>query len=190
VKRSSGVPAQARNRFGRALYRALVETAWLRYEQTALRALGGKDHFGVDFFIVAHTAIAGDRLIRLVRLLEDDSRVASFWYLHRCAPKAVEGALAACGMSIDAVRDLARRIKLIRDKAFVHVDKTAVFNPEVIYRQANVNGPHIQAVIEAIWSALNSLHRASGKTFASDEYNGADISKLHALYIASGHEKD
>jgi len=81
-------------RFKRTVVRFARETFWLRTHHNALKALSNLEAVGLDFFRVAHVGIQGDRLIRLIRLLEEDTRVASFWYLHRCEQKRVEAILA------------------------------------------------------------------------------------------------
>ena len=178
------VPEQARPRFLRALKRLLREIVLLRFEQTALKTLDGKYSVGFDFFAIAQTAIYGDRLIRLVRLLEDDAEVASFWYLNRCAPRAVKKSLTRAGLTVDEVADLSSRLKKVRDKVFVHIDKEGLFNPQQIYEEADIRGSQIQRVIEALWYSVNDVYvEATGEKFeAPPDYDGNDIVRLNEFY--------
>ena len=75
-------------RYQRAVQRITAEACWLFTEQTALIALDKSGRHGLDFFRVAFYALLGDRLLRLVRIFENDTRVASFWYLYRCNPRS------------------------------------------------------------------------------------------------------
>lgn len=178
------VPKQAQARFLRALERFLREMVLLRYQQTALKMLNGRYSVGADFFSIAQRGIYGDRLIRLVRLLEDDTDVASFWYLNRCAPCAVSDCLARSGCTLDEIADLSARVKGIRDRVFVHIDKKGLFNPEQIYRDANIEGSQIERVINGLWLSLNTLYEtATGNKFKKPpEYDGSDIVKLNEFY--------
>ena len=72
------------------------------------------------FIHVAAKALQTDVLIRLIRIFED-GEAASFWYLHRCEPRKI-----AEGIDIAKLQDFSRRLTLIRDKVFVHIDKDAV----------------------------------------------------------------
>jgi hypothetical protein len=116
-------------RFWRAVRQLLAEVAWVRIEQRALERLEGVDAIGLDFFRVAQTALLGDRLLRLIRVLEQSSDVASIWYLHRCVP----GEFAA--VDVRRLETLSRHLKTVRDKTFVHIDKSAVFDPQAIYER-------------------------------------------------------
>jgi hypothetical protein len=176
------VPQEAEARFLRALDRLLRELVLLHYEQTALKRLDGRYTTGCDFFAIAQRGIFGDRLIRLIRLLEDDQQAASFWYLNRCAPRTVTECLS--GISLNEIKDLSDRLTLIRNKVFVHIDKEGLFSAEQIYKEANITGGQIDKVISGLWSSMNELHRrARGDKFkAQPDYDGLDIVALNNVY--------
>jgi hypothetical protein len=174
-----GTHASFTARYKRTVDRVTRETSWLFTEQTALIALGPVRAHGLDFFRVAFTGLLGDRLIRLVRVLEDDTRVASFWYLHRCNPKDVEQALLGAGMSLADLRDFSRRLRAIRNKAFVHIDKAGVFDPRKIYKEAGIKNSDVDKTIRALWTAMQDLyHTTFGQAYRRSTYSGADITLL------------
>ncbi len=165
-------------RFWRTVRRLLAEVTWIRVEQRALERLVGTKTKGLDFFRVAHTALLGDRLLRLVRVLEDSTRVSSFWYLYRCAP------MEFANVDVRRLQSISKRLKSIRDKTFIHIDKRAVFNPEAIYQQAGITGREIVWAIETVWNELTRLHaqRPSGETeYRPADYSGDDILELVEL---------
>lgn len=163
-------------RYKRTLQRITAEVSWLFTEQTALVALSEVDAHGLDFFRVAFTALLGDRLLRLVRVLEEDSQVASFWYLHRCNPKRVEQALDKTGINVADLRDFSHRLKSIRDKTFVHIDKAGVFDPEQIYKDAGIKNSDVDKVVKALWVAMKALYELIlGQAYPHDTYSGSDI---------------
>src|SRR5216683_1265888 len=114
---------QHKQRFQRAVSRLLLETHNLRNDQAAVDALSeAAQKSSSPFIAVAAGALQGDRLIRLVRIFEDNSRAASFWYLYRCEPKNI-----GHGVDVARLKDFSKRIKRVRDKTFVHIDKDTSF---------------------------------------------------------------
>ena len=75
------------DRFRDALERLLPETYNLLSVQAALEAL--MDHHTGVILAQSFSALMGDRLARLIRILESSDDTASFWYLHRCEPTNV-----------------------------------------------------------------------------------------------------
>jgi hypothetical protein len=166
-------------RYKRTVKRVTTEASWLLTEQTALVALGRVDAHGLDFFRVAFTALLGDRLLRLVRVLEENTRVASFWYLHRCNPKGVEQALQKAKITLADLRDFSRRLKSIRNKTFVHIDKDAVFDPNKIYKHAGIKNSDVDRIVGGLCAAMQALYKATfGQVYRRDSYSGADIALL------------
>lgn len=149
-------------------------------EQTALIALDKSGGHGLDFFRVASVALLGDRLLRLVRIFENNKRVASFWYLYRSNPKNVEQAVVAANATIDQFLDFSRRLKPIRDQTFIHIDK-AVFDAEEIYRQAGITKNDVNDTIRSLWSTMQALYQDTfGQAFQYTSYSGEDIAALNA----------
>lgn len=179
---------QADRRIRRAVRRLLIELFWLGADQAALRELTGREHFGYDFFLVSQRAFNGDRLLRLIRILDEDREAASFWYLHRCLPKTVERHLACATegiIDIANVQAFSLRLKKIRDRSFIHIDKYAVFDPEAIYVEAGITGAEIVQVVDAIWGTLRALYQelAGEALRMPGPYTGTDIGPLHARYL-------
>jgi hypothetical protein len=163
-------------RFRRVVERIGKEAFWLYTEDIALRALGTVYSRGLDFFRVAHVGIQGDRMIRLIRILEEDAQVASFWYLYRCEPTAVEKAARAANVDLKFLRDLEARLKTIRDKVFVHIDKHGVFDPNKIYKDAGVTHKDVRKAAESLWHTVQELHNdLFGRHIVYDRYTGDDI---------------
>ena len=109
---SRTTPSTSDARFKRTVERIGAEAFWLRTYQAAI--CGMKVHaIGLDFFRVSLNALKDARLVRLIRLLEDDSQTASFWYLvrsnARLVRKAEEGRL-----DLDELQTIAGKLRGIR----------------------------------------------------------------------------
>jgi hypothetical protein len=145
---------QYKQRFQCAVFRLLLETDNLRNDQAALDALSeAVQKNSSPFIAVAAGALQGDRLIRLVSIFEDSSNAASFWYLYRCEPKNI-----GRGIDVARLKGFSKRIKQVRDKTFVHIDKETSFYAREIYKNANIRPSEIRSVIEAFWSVLHRVH--------------------------------
>ena len=97
-----------------------------------------------------------------------------------------ERALARTSVSFAEIQSLSDRIKVIRDKVFVHIDKDGVFDPDAFYAEANITGRETERVSEALWLIINDLYvEAIGEEFKREpDYTGQDIAELHTSYMA------
>jgi hypothetical protein len=59
------------------------------------------------------------------------------------------------GIDIAKLQDFSRRLKLIRDKVFVHIDKDAVFDSSQAYRDAAIRTWEIEETSETLWMVLD-----------------------------------
>jgi hypothetical protein len=139
--------------FRDTLERLLPETYNLMSDQAALEAL--MDHRTGAILAQSFSALMGDRLARLIRILEDSEETASFWYLHRCEPTNV-----AKDVDIARLRKLSSKdqLKLIRNKTFFHIDKDRVADSQAVYTQANVIADEVVWAMETVWRILNRLY--------------------------------
>jgi hypothetical protein len=112
---------------------------------------------GLDFFRVSLNALKDARLIRLIRVLESDSKTASFWYLLRANEKLVKSAAKKANLDLVELRDVAQRLRGIRDKTFVHIDKDGVFDSQQFYSAARLNDNTVAEIIARLWSTMEQL---------------------------------
>ena len=122
------------------------------------------------------------QLIRLIRVLEDHRRVASFWYLHRSNQNMVNAALSRVGLDLNELQAIAERLPTVRDRTFVHIDKNDVFDPQKLYKDAGIAVGRVARVSVQLWEAMQEVHRLThGSEFQADDYKGADIPMLAKL---------
>ncbi len=142
-------------RFSRTLIRLTCELRALRYDWAAFKA--SRSAIPANLFVqAARSSVQSDLLIRLIRVFENSKRVSCFWYLHRT--RASEFPETA---EIEKLRKFSCRLKRIRDKVFVHIDKEAVFDPTEAYRCAGIqigdDNDEIAFAIGYVWCALKRL---------------------------------
>jgi len=183
----------ANTRYERTVKRIAAEAYWLKTYQAAMAGMTGVHAIGLDFFQVALNAMKDARLIRLIRVLEDDSQTASFWYLLRCNEPQVKSAAKKGGLDLAELRLAAAALKGIRDKTFVHIDKTGVFDPQVFYQAAGLTYAQVDKIIAGLWATMSHLHLdVLGREMRGDDYDGKDIKALaklrdDATLLASSH---
>lgn len=176
------VTPQPGERFKRAVKRISYEAFWLNTYQTAINRLYGVEAIGIDFFRVSLTALEDARLIRLIRILEKNRRVASIWYLHRCNPSILNLAFRQAGLDLAEVEAISENIRNIRDKAFVHIDKENVFEPQKLYRNAGLKRDKVALLCSGLWEIMKGVYRLTyHEEFKHDVYNGDDIRLLTTL---------
>ncbi len=87
--------------------------------------------------------------------------------------------MAQTNTTIAELGYLSCRLRPIRDRVFVHIDKDEVFTADKIYKDANITGTEIDNAISALWSVARKLHAEEfTKEFEHDEF---DVTALHRL---------
>ncbi|HEB28614.1 MAG TPA: hypothetical protein ENI05_12715 [Porticoccus sp.] len=168
-------------RYIRTVERIAAEAFWLYTYQKALCGLT-VDAIGLDFFRVSLNALKDARIIRLIRVLEDDSKVSSFWYLVRANEKLMKKTAKESAFNIQAAKILADKFIGIRNKTFVHIDKQRVFDPSELYKEASITHDEIDDFVNGLWRLMQRLHIALlGKEIEGDNYTGEDIRHLANL---------
>lgn len=142
----------------------------------------GVHAIGLDFFRVSLNSLKEARLVRLIRVLEDDPKVASFWYLLKCNSRIVRAAAKKGGLNLTELKATAKALLGIRNKTFMHIDKDGVFDPQSFYKAAGLTNNDVEKIIRELWSTMNHLHvEVLGKEIEGDEYLGTDIRVLAEL---------
>ena len=185
MKQPEAHSAHSNKRFERAVQRVGAEAFWLKTYHTAISSM--KVHaLGLDFFRVSLNSLKDARLIRLIRVLEDGSQTASFWYLLKSDSRRVQRAAKKAKADLKHLADVSTRLRGIRDNTFVHIDKTAVFNPDRLYRSAGLTHADLERAIVDLWSTLRALHEDVFKQESNaDDYSGDDIAWLANLRDAA-----
>lgn len=174
--------AHSDERFKRVVQRIGAEAFWLRTYQDAINGMSGVHAIGLDFFRVALNALKDARLVRLIRVLEDDPQVASFWYLLKSNGRTVRAAAKKGGLDLRKLESAAAALLAIRNKTFMHIDKDGVFDPKSFYKAAGLTNNDVERIVRGLWSTMNYLNiEVYGKEIQGDAYPGTDIRILAEL---------
>jgi hypothetical protein len=151
---TSAKPTRTRNflLFNRTADRLMLETYNLRTAFAAWRT-AHRLVTSSSLLKAADRALQSDVMIRLIRILDFHRTAASFWYLDRCDSRKVgEGA------DIPKLRGLAKRLARVRHKVFVHIDRKMGFDPQKVYKDANLKGAETRWAIILLGEVLNRLY--------------------------------
>lgn len=174
------------SRYKRSIERVAAEAFWLKTYQNALCGLT-VTAIGLDFFRVSMNALKDARLIRLIRILEDDSKVASLWYIFKSNERRFYKAAKEVDFDVDLARRLADKFIGIRNKTFVHIDKQGVFDPGRLYDEAGITHNDLDRFIRTLWPLMEALHLdVLGHEVKGDDYSGEDIAYLASLRDQNG----
>jgi hypothetical protein len=173
------------DRFKRTVERIGAEAFWLQTYETAIEGMR-VESIGLDFFRVSLNSLKDARLVRLMRVLEDDSRTASFWYLRRSNAPMIEKAAASAGLDLTALEQLASKLVGIRNRTFMHIDKDDVFDTQRLYQDADITHDQVVRAIQGLWKTMKLVHvQVFGEEPAHTVYSGEDIRALAALRDAA-----
>ena len=115
----------------------------------------------LDFLSLCFRALNTDMWIRVVRVLEQNpQKVASFWYIYDWEQKFIEEQLRKRRVDVRDIARLSDRVKRVRDKSFVHIDKKHVLTRQALYSDASITLNEAEHILDALWFVLNELFRA------------------------------
>src|SRR5260370_11553456 len=115
----------------RVIERLAYEALHLREDFAALKAI---ETAGIRsaFMAMAHVSFQSDVLVCLMRLLEWEDRVGSFWFLYDCSLVKAEQD------RINRLKSLSKRLLAIRNGTFFHISGRNLPDPQRGYREANI----------------------------------------------------
>src|SRR5215469_1412286 len=117
---------QHQDRFKAALECLTREIDALRNEQAAIGAYREVPSPKNTFLALAFTALLGDRLVRLIRVFEDEKDGESFWSLYRRAPQRMKN------LDLERLRQFSGKLRTVRYLIFAHLHNKGSFDPMAI----------------------------------------------------------
>lgn len=166
-----------------ALRRNLNELVIAGLEFDAYREIGDKlllDWYD-SFFVLAQDALFNDMVAHMIKVLDQNSQSATFWYMFRYKSEEVKEFVRRENIDFMAIYDIAEKLKIVRDKTHFHIDKKGVRNPKAVWSSANITYDDLQENMESVYRILNHLHT---KEFDS-EFSKPKIDNLQYIIQAA-----
>jgi len=140
-----------------------------------------------SFFSYSSLAMFDALIFHSMKILDEHPDAASFWFLHRNDTVDIETILNKNNLPIRNVRLLSKKLSRVRNKTHFHIDRNAVFNPDQIWKEADIRGNLLIEILNALWNTLREIHRIEiGKNFIQPIYDGNDIEKIIQLAKENG----
>ncbi|MBL7197222.1 MAG: hypothetical protein ISS47_03915 [Candidatus Omnitrophica bacterium] len=178
------------NRYRNAIKRNLYEVAYALLEYSTLRILNeynkkeGIYVTGEGFFNISYRALFNDMVAHSIKVLDKDRKSATFWYILKTDKAKAENLRLYSKEKIKSLRNLASKLKTIRNKTHFHIDKEGVVDPKMIWGNANIKGRELEESLHYLFSILNELHKAvfnKNFLYQPEDYDGTDLIKLLEL---------
>lgn len=143
-----------------ALKRNLNELVIAELEFDAYREIGNKLllNFPDSFFWITQTALFNDMVAHMIKVLDQNSQSATFWYIFRYKSKEAKEFIKKEHINFMEIYDIAEKLKVVRDKTHFHIDKKGVKKPKLIWSAADLTYDDLQKNMEAVYKILNHLH--------------------------------
>jgi hypothetical protein len=162
------------------LARVTSEAFRAENEYTALLALERSGVYGrFDLLTVAYDALFNSSMARIMRVYDETLEAASLWYLFRVGRVMLLPTFVANGLSEEDMKGLSAKLKAVRDKAHMHLDKGYVGNPKRAWTEDGPNGVEFLQLVSKTADALREAYRVEfGAAFGGARYGGQDVPGL------------
>lgn len=114
------------------------------------------------FTRVIRDALYNDYMAHAIKVFEQSSKVASFWYLYRTDQVPIDKYARRVGYEIGQLQIVADKLKVIRNGSHFHIDKAGVLDPRVVWRGAALTGKELGDALDFVWEAFSAIQTANG----------------------------
>ena len=147
-----------------------------------LRAIRGlvdaQTNHAIDFIRLAYWALHDQMLTHVIKVL-DDREKAGLCSLIESNAETVEALCSEHGLNLALVVRVQPKLKRIRDKTHLHLDKQGVLDPKQVWRAADLSYGELESAMETAFRLLALLHqKLRGAVYELPAYDGADATAL------------
>ncbi len=157
----------APSRYDKALERNLAELQKALLVRTTLLGMEKHRYTGKCFTRIVQAALHNDHMSHAIKVFEQSSKSASFWYLHRTNSTPIDNYARQVGYNIDNLQTVTDKLKLIRNGTHFHIDSTGVLDSRAVWSGAALTGKELGAAIDFVWGALGSIQKSKGGSVPS-----------------------
>jgi hypothetical protein len=150
------------NRYDKAVIRNLAELQKAILIRSTLLGIQDAGSAAQTFTQIVEDAFFNDYLSHAIKVFEQSSRTASFWYVYRTDVRPIRSHASQVGFDISVAEDMSRKLKKVRNGTHFHIDKVGVLAPEKVWSDADIRGKPLAATIDFAWGALTSIQVARG----------------------------
>jgi hypothetical protein len=145
------------SRYVHAVARNLAELQRAILNRRVLAALERERAANLGFLRLAYLALFNDYIAHCMKVFEESTRVASFWYLYRTDQHLVDDFAAKDNVDISSLKEVSTKLKHIRDRTHFHMDADAVQEVRAVWKVAGLTGRSLADAVDAAWSVVTHI---------------------------------
>lgn len=149
-------------RFVSAIARNLAELQRAIHNRDAMLAIEAERATGYSLLRLAYLALYNDYMAHAMKIFEEGTRVASFWYLYRTDKGLSDRFMRQESIDVSALSDMSARLKCVRDATHFHIDADSVSDTKRIWRAAGIKGAELSSSIDSAWKVVRHLQQHHG----------------------------
>ena len=127
-------------------------------------------------------ALFNDYISKCAKVFEFGRQAASIWYIERTDSAAFLAALGENVGSVAEMRDIASRLKDLRDRELMHIDEVGVLDRQQVWQSAAIDPKRLQIVVG---SATLALRRIADRHAIQVPPLPQELSVPHAYQVVS-----
>lgn len=158
-----------------------AQMAWICIQ--GFEAAGTPNHL---FAKLCFNALFNDYVSKCAKVFETGRQAASLWYIERTDARIFLAELDGDAKSIEEMRDIAFRLKHLRDRELMHIDKDGVLDRAQVWRSAEIDPKKLQLILKDALRVLRRIaeHYEIPVAIVPRELNGPRARRI-AQYIYS-----
>jgi hypothetical protein len=172
-------------RYKKAIERNLAELQWAIIHRTTLQGIEAARPVYKYFLHSAYNGLFNAYIAHCIKVFEQNSGAASFWYIYKTNEKRVNDFAKAKGIDLAPVVAVTPKLKHIRDKTHFHIDCDGVLDPKEIWAQAGMRGKELFEAVDAVWGILTHLQQLLGLPEVNMPHYSVDAAKEAAQRVES-----
>lgn len=149
-------------RYRIALARNLAELQKVLLIRETLLGIEKHKYTANVFVRVINDALNNDYISHAIKVFERSSKSASFWYVYRSDQRVIDQYSRDSGYSIDKLKNISDKLKVVRNGTHFHIDSAGVLDPKKIWSDASLTGKELADAIDFAWGALSAAQRNIG----------------------------
>ncbi|MDI4635820.1 hypothetical protein J7U46_22330 [Pelomonas sp. V22] len=147
-------------RYTRAIERNLAELQRAILNRTTMVGIEKVGGVSSLFLQVTYFALFNDYVAHCIKVFENSTRAASFWYIYRTDQGLVDAFAKKAKLDIASLEAVSAKLKHIRDQTHFHIDSKGVLDTKSVWRAAGLTGKQLSAAVDAAWSILTHLQQS------------------------------
>lgn len=136
---------------------------------------------GESFFNISCKALFNDMFAHTIKVLDKNGQSATFWYLFRTNQAKIRKLKYYSLEKIENLRNLSKKLIIIRNEAHFHIDKKGVLDPKAVWTKAGITEKELRENLLFLHSILIELYEIEFKKsflYCIEDYDTKDLDEI------------